>query len=521
MARPNANPTLPTVAFRALSRHRDRIAFAWDGGALTYAGTLDLIARMQTVMVSNGLHRGDCVAVLSGNRADSWCATMAAQALGMRTTALHPLGSANDQRNQLADCDAAALVVDVVEFSERGGELADAVALTLTLGAAPFGTDLAAAAERAGAVPLQNLAAADDVALINYTGGTTGRSKGAMRRHRTVAAVIPSILASFELPSVPRYLAVAPISHVAGSKVVPTLVRGGTVHLMAGFDPERVIRCIDSEQINTTLLVPTMIYALLDCPALVPAAGDTTALPSLELLLYGASPMSPTRLAEGLERIGPVFSQLYGQTECYPIAVLPKADHSLDRPELFASCGFPVPSCDVALLDVEGNPVAEGELGEICVRSPYVMDEYLGQPDLTAHAFRNGWLHTDDIARMDDEGRLYIVDRVKDMIVSGGFNIYPKEIEDILTTHPGVAMAAVFGVPDARWGEAVTAVVVPRPGVTLDATELATLVKDAKGSAHTPKGIEFAASLPSTAVGKIDKKALRAPYWAGHDRQVG
>jgi fatty-acyl-CoA synthase len=285
---------------------------------------------------------------------------------------------------------------------------------------------------------------------------------------------------------------------------------------MKGFDPEKLLATIAREKINFTLMVPTMIYVLLDHPAL-----DRADLSSLELILYGASPMSPTRLLEGLERIGPIFSQTYGQTECYPISVLRKEDHDAKRPELFASCGFPVATCAVTLRDADNNEVAPGEAGEICVRGPHVMQEYWQRPEETEEAFKGGWLHTGDIARADERGYLYIVDRRKDMIVSGGFNVFPREIEDVLTSHPDVAVAAVIGVPHEKWGEAVTALIVAKPG-TKPSTELLTqMVKDRKGSTHAPKHVEIVDSLPLTAVGKVDKKILRAKYWAGQARQVG
>jgi fatty-acyl-CoA synthase len=238
------------------------------------------------------------------------------------------------------------------------------------------------------------------------------------------------------------------------------------------------------------------------------------------LLLYGASPMAPSRLAEALERIGPVFSQLYGQSECYPIAALPRADHDPARPELLTACGFATAASQVALLDEDGQEVPPGEPGEICVRSPIVMRGYWKQPEATEEAFAHGWLHTGDVARQDGQGRLYIVDRKKDMVVTGGFNVYPREVEDVLATHPAVALAAVVGVPDARWGEAVKAYVVLKPGSQVAAQELTALVRNAKGAVHAPKQVEFAASLPLTPLGKLDKKALRAAAWAGQARGV-
>jgi fatty-acyl-CoA synthase len=514
-----SGPTAGQQTLRALARYPARDAFVWSGGRLTYAGTSDLIGRFQGVFAARGLVRGNRVALLSANRADAWCAGVAAQLCGMSITWLHPLAALAEQQDQLIDSESDALVVDAQNFHDRGGELAageSAHALTFTLGPATYGHDLLAAAAAGSSHTPIDLADANDIGTLNYTGGTTGKSKGALRRHASLAAMTNATLADFDLPKNPRYLAVAPITHVAGTKVLPSLIRGGTVHLMKGFDPEAILATIARERINFSLLVPTMVYALLDCPAL-----DGADLSSLELLLYGASPMSPTRLLEGLERIGPVFSQLYGQTECYPIAVLSKADHDPARPDRFAACGHPLASCAVRLLDPDGNDAAPGTPGEICVRAPQIMEEYWKRPEATSEAFRGGWLHTGDVAWADDEGCLYIVDRTKDMIVSGGFNIFPREVEDALTTHPSVATAAVIGIPDPKWGEAVMALIVLRPGATVQAEDLVATVKSLKGSAHAPKRVEFVESLPLTGVGKVDKKVLRQTYWSNQTRMVG
>ncbi len=507
------------LVLRALRRRPDETAFTGDGGSLTYAGAAALIGRMQAVMAAAGLRGGRRVAVLAGNDAMSWCAGVAAQASGLSITPLHPLGSLDDHHYQLDDAGCDALVVDGARFGPRGGELAEAAAglqVTWTLGAAGYGVDLVRAAEEVGSYPAYDQASPDDVAIINYTSGTSGRPKGALRRHRTLSASNLAILADFDLPSDPQYLAVAPISHVAGTKIVPVLVRGGTVHLQAGFDPERVLATVAARGVNMTLLVPTMVYALLDHPAL-----DGADLSSLELVLYGASAMSPARLVEALERIGPVFSQLYGQTESYPLTVLGRQDHDAARPERFASCGFPVASAQVRLLDDDGQAVAPGSAGEICARSPYVMDEFWKLPDLTAETLAHGWLHTGDVGVVDDEGYLYVVDRKKDMIVTGGFNVFSREVEDAISAHPAVAAVAVIGVPDPRWGEAVHALVTRRPGAGVEADELIALVRERKGPVFAPKAVEFVDALPVTGTGKVDKKVLRAPYWQGRDRSVG
>jgi fatty-acyl-CoA synthase len=514
-----AFPPVCAQTLRALARYPSRTAFSWPGGSLSYQGATDLIGRIQGVFMRLGLERGARVAFLTANRADSWCAGVAAQLSRLAITWLHPLGSLDDQLFQLEDSDAQMLVVDAASFRERGGALAakaSGVKTVFTLGPADYGADLLAAIESSGHATARSFAEPDDIATLNYTGGTTGKSKGALRTHREYGGFANAILADFEIPDGARYLTVAPISHVAGTKVLPTLMRGGTVHMLKGFDPEAVFTTIARERINFTLFVPTMIYVLLDHPAL-----NTTDLSSLELVLYGASAMSPSRLVEGIERIGPVFSQLYGQTECYPVSVLRKNDHDPKTPELFLSCGFPIAACEVKILDDDDREVATGKAGEICVRAPHVMAEYWKRPETTAETLKNGWLHTGDIARADERGYMFILDRKKDMIVSGGFNIFPREIEDVLSQHPDVAMCAVVGVPDDKWGEAVTAVVVAREGTSPNADALIDLVKSRKGSAHAPKQIQFVKELPMTGVGKVDKKVLRATFWAGRDRMVG
>src|SRR5262245_35423364 len=513
-------PTGTTMLLRTLARYPDRPAFVWDDGRLTYRATLDLIGRLQAAMAAVGLKKGQTAAFLSANSAHMWCAGVAAGALGLVTTWLHPLGALGDHLDVIEDAEASVLIVDPRTHGQRGGELAAAAAarlkVVLTMGKAGFGRDLLSAAEKIGAATPVDVTRPDDYAIINYTGGTTGKSKGAIRRHRSTAAMSVAVAADFELPAVPRYLAAAPITHVSGTKVLPSFLKGGTVHLLKGFEPEKFLATIEREKINCTLMVPTMIYVVLDHPKL-----DRTDLSSLELLLYGASPMSPTRLVEGLERVGPVFSQLYGQTECYPVSVLGKADHDAKRPELCASCGFPVAACSVSRRDDDNNAVKQGEAGEICVRAPHAMEQYWKRPEQTAETFKGGWLHTGDIARADERGYLYIVDRKKDMIVSGGFNIYPREVEDVISSHPDVAMVAVIGVPHEKWGEAVTALVVTKQGARPAPEALMQLVKDRKGGTHAPKQVEFVETLPLTAVGKVDKKVLRAKYWAGRERMVG
>ncbi len=504
----------------ALRRFPERVAFRQDGRDLTYAQTAELLSRWISVFRSRGLRLGEGVGVLSPNRPEVWLAQTATPMAGGRFTALHPMGSLEDHRYICDEAELRFLIADPV-YADRAALLAQCCAsLTdvFTLGETGVGEDLNALAVAATPAALDGGPhGAEDIAWLLYTGGTTGVPKAAMLPERCVAQAWQSVAIGWDLPKEMRYLACAPISHAAGMLVTPTLLAGGTVVLHRSFDPGRWLQTVAEERITVGLLVPTMIYAVLDRPEL--GAADLT---SLETIMYGASPMSPTRLAEGIERIGPVFAQLYGQTECLGVATsMWRAQHRADDLHRLTACGTPMPGVRLAILDDAGEPAADGAPGEICVQGATVMQGYFKQPELTAAALRDGWLRTGDIAIRDADGLYFIVDRKKDMIVSGGFNVFPREIEDVLSTHRAVSACAVIGVPDEKWGEAVKALVVVRPGEEVEVAELIALVRDRKGPVYAPKSIDLVDSLPLTPVGKADKKTLRAKYWAGRERQVG
>lgn len=513
--------SLSGQALIALRRYPDRIAFQTDSEQHSYAATLDMIGRMQAVFAARGLKRGDIVVILTDNSFEAWCATIAVQALGCGISALHPKGSTADHLFQVRDSGARCLIIDAAGYAAVAPSLLssiDADIDILAIGPADFAPDLVQLAHGAGATGAQDMARSDDVALIHYTGGTTGRSKGVVRSQRTASAfALYSPLSDYELPAVPRYLGIAPNSHAAGTFLLPVLWRGGTIHLMRNFDIGHALDVIERERINYTFLVPSMIYALLDSPDL-----PRHDIASLQVLFYGAAPIAPPRLLEAMERLGPILSQGYGQTECLPVSVLRREDHDARMPELLSSCGFPASSATVALLDETGVTVPVGEPGEICIRSPASFDRYHNLPELTAETLADGWLHTGDVGRQDERGYLYLVDRKKDMIISGGFNIYSREVEDVVAGHEDVAVCAIVGTPHEKWGEAVTAYVVRKAGSTVTADALVKHVKDKKGSLYAPKTVEFVDQLPLTSVGKIDKKALReraSPSVESLDRQ--
>jgi fatty-acyl-CoA synthase len=502
---------------RAVEAYPERTAFRTDAGDLTYRVLGERISQVVAAFKRAGIGRGDAVAILSPNRTEYFMVTVACALTGVRYTPLHPLGSADDHRLILTDAGITTLIADAAAFGERGRDLRQTVpSLKRLLSFDPLdgAEDLIAAASREAPAPLVDEAEPGDIVAIAYTGGTTGLPKGVVLTHSAIAALNWVAIHQWQWPEQIVALLTTPVSHAAGGIIMPVLSRGGTVILHPGFEATKLLRTLETERANVLFLVPTMIYMLLD--KLREAPFDVS---SLELVIYGAAPMAPDRLAEALERIGPVFMQIYGQVEASAtICALLKEDHQ-DR-SLLTSCGRPLLGHDVRLFDTDGREVGDDEPGEICIRSAALMREYWNRPAETAAAFRDGWLRTGDIARRDARGYLHIIDRAKDMIISGGFNVYPREIEDVLMTHPDVARAAVIGVPDPKWGEAVDAYVVARPGAAADAATLVELVRSRKGPLHAPKRITFVDALPLTPIGKVDKKALRARFWGGRERQV-
>jgi fatty-acyl-CoA synthase len=508
----------------ALKRHRDKPVMYLGDTTLTGGETAQRISQFVQAFESLGAGQGTHAALLAPNRPEVLFILGAGQTQGYRRTSLHPLGSADDHAYVIEDAGISTLIVDPV-FTERAVALLDkcpGLKQVLTIGPVPeelaeVGTDLVATAETFAAQPLEAvLVPPDHIVSITYTGGTTGKPKGVVGTAQGMNTMTQVQLAEWEWPESPRFLMCTPLSHAGAAFFVPTVIKGGSLYVLPRFDPAEVLRTIEEQKITATMLVPSMLYALMDHPD-----SRTRDLSSLETVYYGASAINPTRLAEAIERFGPIFAQYYGQSEApMVITYLAKADHTGDR---LASCGRPAALLRTALLGDDGQPVPVGEPGEVCVAGPLLAQGYWNLPDQTAETFRDGWLHTGDVAREDEDGFWYIVDRTKDMIVTGGFNVFPREVEDVVATHPSVAQVAVIGTPDEKWGEAVTALVVLREGATYDdafVSEVQQLVRDAKGGVQAPKQVIEVDAIPVTGLGKPDKKALRARFWDG-GRSVG
>jgi fatty-acyl-CoA synthase len=508
----------------ALKRHRERPVMHLGDVTLTGGQVAERISQYVQAFEALGAGSGTSAALLALNRPEVLFILGAGQTQGYRRTSLHPLGSADDHAYVINDAGITTLVIDPA-FTERALALLDKcpeLTQVLTIGPVPdelkeVGKDLVeAAASYAPKALAAKVLPPDHIVSITYTGGTTGKPKGVIGTAQAMATMSQIQLAEWEWPENPRFLMCTPLSHAGAAFFVPTVIKGGELHVLARFDPAEVLRTIEEERITATMLVPSMLYALMDHPD-----SRTRDLSSLETVYYGASAINPVRLQEAIDRFGPIFAQYYGQSEApMVITYLPRADHDAKR---LSSCGRPSAFLRTALLGEDGQPVPVGEPGEICVSGSLLAGGYWNLPDETAETFRDGWMHTGDVAREDEDGFWFIVDRTKDMIVTGGFNVFPREVEDVVAEHPAVAQVGVIGTPHEKFGEAVTAIVVPREGHELTdqvVAEIQQMVKERKGSVHVPKEIIATDALPLTGLGKPDKKALRAQYWTG-ERAVG
>ena len=517
-------PLMPHLLVDGLNRYNDEPCLLLGDNVASYREVREHTSQMVQALQSKGLGIGSRIAVISANRPEVLSNIAAMQLAGCIGTPLHPLGSLDDHAYVLEAAEIDTLIYDASVFDAHAAALKEKVpGLKNMLGFGPtnVGEDYLALASSFEPLPLVAPdVTPDDVSSINFTGGTTGKPKGVMSTYSVTASMTQIQMAEWEFPEELRMLIATPLSHAAAAFFIPVLQKGGAFYVMQGFSPDEFFDMVEQHKITTTMLVPVMLYFLLDSPR-----SATADMSSMETIFYGASPMSPARLREGIEKWGYIFYQFFGQSEApMVLANMKKGEHDLSKPERLASCGRPTAWVHMALLDNDGNRVAKGEPGEICVRGPLVMKGYKDMPEQTAEAFAGGWLHTGDVGRLDDEGFLYIVDRTKDMIVTGGFNVFPREVEDVLGTHEAVGQVAVIGVPDEQWGEAVKAVVVLKPGFEAGedlAHAMQSLVKEAKGSVQSPKSIDFVDGIPLTPVGKPDKKSLRAQYWEGSDRGVG
>lgn len=475
-------------------------------------------------LLSLGLRQGDRVAFLLANSARSIEIDFAIFQSGMARVPLNTRLSEAEHHHMIEETEAKAILF-TEEFADRVAALRPQLTTVrffcLMDGQPRFPWMLSvpelvatASREEPPIVPGE-----DDIATIQYTSGTTGTLKAAVHTQSTWVAMTTNILSALRIEEGDRMLHAAPLTHASGTLVLPHWIRGAANAILPGFQPQEYLESVSRLQATTLNLVPTMIVMLLSHPGVEAYSFD-----SVRSLIYGASPMPREALRRGLRLWGPKFIQYYGQTEAPLILTLLDAkDHvgdSSDAQERLLSCGRPTPTTAVRIVDEEGNPVPSGTIGEITVSSGQAMIGYWKAPELTNATLRDNWVHTRDMGYIDERGYVFLVDRKSDMIISGGFNIYPREIEEVLYQHPAVMEAAVVGVPDGVWVESVKAFVVLKAGQQTTEGQLIEFCKDRLASYKKPRSIEFLNTLPKNPTGKVVRRILREPYWQGRERKI-
>ncbi|MHB9758831.1 o-succinylbenzoate--CoA ligase [Streptomyces sp. BYX5S] len=474
-----------------------RTALIHNGTTHTYAALHDRTTRLAHALRARGVRRGDRVAYLGPNHPSYLETLFATAVLGAVFVPLNTRLSPSELAYQIRDSGAGTLLY--TGNAESARELP--TPLTLEAEGETYETLLATAPPE----PIDEKVTGDDVCLIMYTSGTTGRPKGAMITHANITWNAINVLVDHDLVADEVALVSAPLFHTAGLNMLtlPVLLKGGTCVLSQAFDPTETLDLIPRHGITFMFGVPTMFDLLTRRPE-----WPTADLSSLRLLTCGGAPV-PLPLIAAYQERGLTFLQGYGMTEASPGALFLDAEHAVSKA---GSAGVPHFFSDVQVVGPDLTPVEVGETGEVLVRGPHVMPGYWGLPTETEAAFSDGWFRTGDAARVDADGYVTIVDRFKDMIISGGENIYPAEIEAALLAHPDVAECAVIGVPDEKWGEVPRAIVVPRPGSTPDPATLLASLTDRLARYKIPKSLTLTHELPRTASGKLLKSRLRETY---------
>ncbi len=511
---------------RALLLNRDGTAFVFENRQRTWAEVGARVARAASALKSFGIAKGDRVALLMLNQDRYLELYLAVAWAGAVIVPLNIRWSAVENEDAIRDCRPKVLIVDAT-FAAMGAEIAAKIGALPLIYADDATNPLGSSAPSyedliAGATSAEDVRAnADDLAGIFYTGGTTGRSKGVMLSHRNLMSNARNMAAEGLASQGGTYLHAAPMFHLANAAAMYLHLLAGNSHaFVRAFSPDNAAEAIERFKVTETLLVPTMIQMLVDHPG----TADRD-LSSLKSITYGASPISEAVLDRAMARLPTTqFVQAYGMTELSPCAtILPWTDHTgAGRTKgRHRSGGRPTYMVDVRIVDAQDNPLPPRAVGEICARGETVMMGYWERPEETRKAIVDGWMHTGDGGFMDEDGYVYVVDRIKDMIISGGENIYSAEVENCVAQHPAVAQCAVIGIPSEQWGETVHAVVMRKPGAEVAPDDIIAFCKTRIAGYKCPRSVKIQDEmLPMSGAGKILKRDLRAPYWDAASRSV-
>jgi acyl-CoA synthetase (AMP-forming)/AMP-acid ligase II len=500
-------------------------AFVMGDERWTYAEAYGTSCQVAHALFGLGRPAESKAAVLSANHPVSWMCVLGLWRAGFAWVPVNPRSSDEEQQALLDEFDVEVLFFQkhfAPQVEKIRGSCPKLTTLICIDGELPWAKSLSAWTGDKPRSPLAVAPQPDHLATLMPTGGTTGRPKGVMLTHRNFGvSMANSIINNYYGSQQPIVnLAAAPMTHTAGFLSIPASARGGTVVVLPKPDPAALLDAIEKYRVTEFFLPPTVIYRLLEFPGV-----EKRDFSSLRYLMYGAAPMSVEKLKQALTLFGPIMLQGYGQSEAPGgISCLRPGDHfvagKIASDERLSSCGLPSVLNALAIMDGYGQALPPGTTGEICIRGEIVMKGYYKQPEKTAETIVNGWLHTGDVGFLDAEGFLHITDRKRDMIISGGFNVFPSEVEQVLWTHPSVLDCAIIGVPDADWGEAVKAVVELKPECQATAGELIAFCKEKLGSVKSPKSVDFVQTLPRSPAGKVLKKDLREPYWRNTGRRI-
>jgi fatty-acyl-CoA synthase len=479
---------------RASLVHPQRVAVASPEGQITYAQLRAKVDALAVALQRTDPQPGSIVGLCAQNSPGYIVAMLAIMAAGKVWMPLNYRSTAGETQ-RIIDATSPSILI------------ADDTGAALTQGADAHHLGLeqldALCSKFQGSAPVRHVRGRDDTQAIKFTGGTTGLPKGVMQPCRAWAAGIVNQIHGWGITSQDNFVICAPISHGTGTYMLPMLAQGARLTLCASNSATDIARAF-SQGGTMTFMPPTLIYKLMADPAI-----SAQSFASLRLLIYGGAPMPVEKIGMVQKFFGPVVATTYGQTEAPQIATLLRPE-DLVRDEYRASVGRATWFTDLAILSPEGQELEPNQIGEVCIRGDLVMTGYWKLPEKTAETIKNGWLHTGDVGYLDERGYLFLKERLRDVIITGGFNVYPIDVENVLSTHPAVHEAAVFGMPDDKWGETVNAALELKPGQALADEEVKAFVREKLGPVLTPKNIYFYASLPRSPVGKVLKTAIQA-----------
>ncbi|MDP9520533.1 AMP-binding protein [Pseudomonas putida] len=513
---------LGTIITRSARYWPDHIAVADSQTRVTYAQLERRSNRLATGLGTLGVVVGEHVAILAANRVELVEAEVALYKAAMVKVPINARLSLDEVVRVLEDSCSVALITDASFAQALATRRAELPLLRQVIVLEGEGGDLGYATllEHGSEVPLGLDPADDALAVLHYTSGSSGVLKAAMLSFGNRKALVRKSIASPTRRSGPGDVMahVGPITHASGMQIMPLLAVGACNLLLDRYDDRLLLETIQCERVTRLFLVPAMINRLVNYPGV-----ERFDLSSLKLVMYGAAPMAPALVKKAIELFGPILVQGYGAGEtCSLVTVLTEQDHLVEDGDYqrLASCGRCYFETDLRVVNEAFEDVAPGEVGEIVVKGPDVMQGYWRAPALTAEVMRDGYYLTGDLAKVDAQGYVFIVDRKKEMIISGGFNVYPSEVEQVIYGFPEVFEVAVVGVPDAQWGEAVRAVVVLKPAAQLEAAELIERCGRALAGFKKPRGVDFVSELPKNPNGKVVRRLVRDTYWQHSERRI-